>query len=146
MGHRRIAVACGVAVLCLGSGSCSKSFETSVSGSLQAPVIVFLGTGGRPVRVCVDTIQVYDWDAPPRRPAWSAGGVEADCVWVSSVTYGRAPVGLTTHEPPTPLKPETVYEFQGAGWTRSVPNVPWYGGGMGARVIYRNGAWRPAPY
>ena len=140
--YRRIALACGVAVLCLGAGSCSKSLETRVSGSLQAPVIAFLGPGGRPVRVCIDSVTVVDWDAPPGGPAWSVGGVEADCVWVSSVTYGRVPTGLATHDGPIPLKPETEYEFHGAGWTRSFPNVPWYGGGVGARVIYRDGAWR----
>lgn len=141
----RIVVLGGVAVLCLGVGACSTTMEIAVVGSLESPVITFSDLGGRPKRVCLDSVTVYPSDAPaPRSPVWQIGDVESECVEVASVTYGRAPGGLPVRTGPAPLKADTEYEFSGRGWTRRMPNVPWYGGGLGARVIFRDGAWRPA--
>lgn len=143
MGAHRIFICGGVAVLCLGVGACSTIMDIAVSGSLDSPVITFSEPGGRPKRVCIDSMSVYEADAPaPRNPVWRIGDVETDCVEVVSVPYGRAPGRLPVHAGPVPLKADTEYEFSGSGWTRRMPNVPWYGGGPGARVIFRDGAWR----
>lgn len=144
MGRHRITAGCGVAVLCLGVGGCSTTMEITISGSLERPTITFSGVGGRPQRVCLDRFSVYQTDATaPRGPVWDVGDIERDCVELTSVTYGRAPAGLPVLSGPAPLTANTEYEFTGAGWTRQIPNVPWYGGGSGARVIFRKGAWRP---
>lgn len=143
MGMHRITAGAGVVLMSLGVGACSTTIEITVSGSLESPVITFSEPGGRPKRVCLDSVTVYQSDVPaPRSPVWRIGDVEADCVTVGSVTYGHAPDGLVTRDGPAPLKPNTQYEFSGGGWTRGMPNIPWYGGGPGARVTFRDGAWR----
>lgn len=145
MGGRRIILGSAVVLLSLSAGACSTTIEIAVSGSLESPVITFSDPGGRPKRVCLDSVAVYQSDAPaPRSPVWQIGDVQSECVEVTSVTYGRAPDGLPSHAGPLALKPDTEYEFSGGGWTRRMPNVPWYGGGPGARVIFREGAWRTA--
>ncbi len=142
-GAHRIVVGSSVAVLCLGVGACSTTMEIAITGPLGSPVITFSGPGGRAERVCLDSVTVYEAGArAPRNTAWRIGDAEAKCVSVESVTYGRAPDGLVTREGPAPLKPNIQYEFSGGGWTRGMPNIPWYGGGPGARVIFRDGAWR----
>lgn len=119
--------------------------EIAIGGSLESPVISFFDSGGRPKRVCLDSVTVYVSDAPaPGSPVWQIGDVESECVDVASVTYGRAPGELPVRAGPLPLKADTEYEFSGRGWTRSMPNVPWYSGGPRARVIFREGEWRPA--
>lgn len=144
MGARRILVASGVVLFSLSVGACSTTMDIAVSGPLESPVITFSDPGGRPKRVCVDTVTVYESEAPaPRSPVWQIGDVEGECVEVASVTYGRTPGGLPVHAGPIPLKADTAYQFSGAGWTRRMPNIPWYGGGPGARVIFHDGAWRP---
>jgi len=146
MARRRIAIGSGVVLLGASVGACSTTMEIAVSGSLERPMITFSRSGGHPKRVCLDRVAVYEVDAPaPRSPAWQVGDVESECVEVASVTYGAAPRGLPTRAGPAPLKPDTPYEFFGSGWTRETPNIPWYGGGAGARVVFRDGAWRPAP-
>ena len=146
MAGRRIAIGSGAVLLSLSVGACSTTMEIAVSGSLESPTITFSGSGGQPKRVCLDRVTVYEVDAPaPRSPAWQVGDVERECVEVTSVTYGVAPARLPTRAGPLALKPNTPYEFFGSGWTRETPNVPWYGGGAGARGVFRDGAWRPAP-
>lgn len=145
MGRHRIATAGGVALLCLWVGACSTTIEIAVTGSLERPILTFSDSGGRPKRVCLDSVAVYEADAPgPRSPVWQIGDVESECVEVASVTYGRAPGGLPVRTSHVPLKADTEYEFSGSGWTRRTPNIPWYGGGPGARAIFHDGEWRPA--
>ncbi|MDI1325456.1 MAG: hypothetical protein PSV23_01530 [Brevundimonas sp.] len=120
--------------------------EIAIAGSLESPVITFSKHGGdRPERVCLGRLYVYESDAPaPRSPVWEIGDLETECAKVTSVTYGRAPGGIPTSAGPVPLKANTEYEFSGTGWTGRLPNVPWYGEGPGARVIFANGGWRRA--
>lgn len=119
--------------------------EIAIAGSLESPVIIYSGhDGGRPKRVCLYRLSVYESDAPaPRSPVWEIGDPETECVEMTSVTYGCAPGGIPTSAGPVPLKANTEYEFSAAGWTGGMPNLLRYGGGRGARVIFANGAWRP---